>query len=449
MQEIEDFLSRTAKLCESDKTEGQSEVGQEFRQDDTWEHLMDQETNASCNGAAKSEDCNHELEVESTEEMSDRKQRSENQGFPSRFAVEHIVDCVNQNCDSRIIDKYADINHLISETASMKTEKIVRSDIDYFKNVENTENETINDIGLDRETKDKVTFSRRARSLDSGLSAPSLSRSPIKIVGTDTDEEVIANVPKNVSEEAAQSQAAAFYLSESLLRGQTGSVNISEQQEIHNTLAMNALKAVNNSENEFASKDIDLGKDFPNREIVQRRARSLGNDLYRGGTALPKESLCSFDNYPNQELENGVRLSEEIKANTSVTDIVRNREDSRVADSSALDKLFAKLPPLSVYGRSNSQDSSLSEDSFEGIEDSGVESDFRPSYSYIDPSEQLKSLLGIKPQGNMNVRENNGSQSRSVNAGSGSLQGGKDLKKILKPDDVRPVGRGIITRACK
>ena len=411
MQEIEDFLGRTATLYGSEGPDNQSGAG--ALQDDATELLIDQCTASSDDGATSSE------KVTTTQDRRDGELKlgSHNQDFSSMFIDDHRTNCIMQNLAPRAIDKHSGIDHLRSDTASVEE---FCSDIGHFKTVANTENETITATGLDTETKEKVTTSRRVRSLDSGLYALSLTRSPIRVVGTDTDQEVTANVPNNMRKETTRSRAATFFLSESLQQEQ--SVNISEysNREIQNHVEMSAATHRNTTENELVSNDIEL-KQAPSMEVVQRRARSLGNDLCLGATPLQKERICSLDNVPYQGIENDVMFKREVKTHSSENDIRKNTENCRETDSSVLDKLFAKLPALNVYDRSNSQDSSLSEDSFEGIEDSGVESDFRPSYSHIDPqaSEQLKSLLGIKPQAIMrDVRDNPDSQSRAIKADS-------------------------------
>ena len=476
MQEIEDFLCQTAnsasgiatELCEPEDQETRSGVGdKELILDGTRERLVARETDSNEYElmGARGKDFIFKSEIESAEEeMRDRKdngldQRSGNQAFASRSRVDQETVYVTCNHNSCNVEGSVGINHAISDTESVETERFVSTTDGHFGNTENIENKMVSDGNLDRETEAKVIFTRRVKSLDSGLTALNLTRSPIQIVGTDTEQEVTAEVPKNVNNEAARPHAATFYLTDSLKLGQGDFENISEsvEMEVQNTLAANALKTLETSDSEHG-KDLDLGKGYVKGEVVQRRARSTGSDLYREGSALPKESLCSFDekqfnfdSNPNQELKSVVRPKEETIPDKEI-EIQRNTPDSRLADSSVLDALFAKLPPLSSFDRSNSQDSSLSDDSFEGIDDSGVESDFRPNYSLVDPqaSEQLKSLLGIKPQASVNnVIVTNGSQSKNVNAGSGSLQGLKDFKKRLNTDEVRAVGRGMFTRARK
>ena len=118
------------------------------------------------------------------------------------------------------------------------------------------------------------------------------------------------------------------------------------------------------------------------------------------------------------------------KVGTGNTDHRERQKNSttseKCSESLRLEALFAKLPPVSSIQRTNSQDSSLSEDSGEGVDDSGVESDFllrsNSEHSYnrhilMEQSQKLKSMLGI----GSNARFSQVVQERGGNVGTGQV----------------------------
>ena len=147
------------------------------------------------------------------------------------------------------------------------------------------------------------------------------------------------------------------------------------------------------------------------RDIVNW-AKSVDKEIPTAECPISEAGLCYCHAAKVRELQEKKDVEYEhvvnSKVGTSNTDHRERRKNSttseKCSESLTLEALFAKLPPVSSIKRTNSQDSSLSEDSGEGVDDSGVESDFflrsNSEHSYnrhvlMEQSQKLKSILGI------------------------------------------------------
>ena len=169
------------------------------------------------------------------------------------------------------------------------------------------------------------------------------------------------------------------------------------------------------------------------RDIV-KWAKSVDKEIPTAECPISEAGICychatkvrEFQEKKDVEYEHVVNS----KVGTSNTDHRERQKNSttseKCSESLRLEALFAKLPPVSSIQRTNSQDSSLSEDSGEGVDDSGVESDFllrsNSEHSYnrhilMEQSQKLKSMLGI----GSNARFSQVVQERGGNVGTGQV----------------------------
>ena len=164
----------------------------------------------------------------------------------------------------------------------------------------------------------------------------------------------------------------------------------------------------------LVENDINVNEENQKFRDIVNWAKSVDKEIQMPTAECPisEAGLCychatqlrEFQEKKDVEYENVVNS----KVGTGNTDHRERQKNSttseKCSESVTLEALFAKLRPVSSIKRTNSQDSSLSEDSGEVVDDSGVESDFflrsNSEHSYnrhilMDQSQKLKSILGI------------------------------------------------------
>lgn len=460
MQEIEDFLSKTARNAGSIATDlFESGSVEEIlsKLDETGERKIDyiKEKHVAQCGEEKLiiEENSKKLEQESNSTEMRLTEYPEGSEY-KRLGNKSFLHDAFSACDQQIVGQDHCIRqNFSSDTDIVVTEKLVRSQ---ELNMESSENCEIKSVRYTNSgEQDRSITSKRGKSFDSALSSLTLSRSPIICVDSEkTGGEFPAKVANTVSENTNK-KVATFFLTESPELGLANTSKSSERLQLDN--------------------QDKLGENCSaNHDTIKRQVRSLDSYLCEADPTALHSALYSCE---EDDLSLEKNCSTSLKTvkrqmESEETDIVLGTRQIRAVDqkreeSLALEALFAKLPPVSSFERSNSQDSSLSEDSYEGIDDSGVESDFRPNLknfsqsSLQEHSEHLKSILGIKSNAG-EIGGNSGSDVHGANLHYPNIvfnQGFKNFKKPVnnalskQEDSVRYVGRraqlSILSRACK
>lgn len=267
------------------------------------------------------------------------------------------------------------------------------------------------DCVQDRDIKRQVVkqSNKRVRSLDSA----NLSFS--QIVHVDSEEfenNVGAETAVNIKD-LTHSPVASFYLTESpkveINEIDKAAEVTLESFQIHDTeVNHNLSKTDQRLGNVLEYRNISKGvHENKSDDCVKRRTRSADSDLFKTNSLELNSEADPYDskhyNHNQNDIDNqhdyiikpGAKGQIDLPENTVVNE--------KLNEALALETLFANLPPLTSFERSNSRESSLSDNSVEGVDDSGVESDFllrsdrssgfQPSLQ--DHSDQLKQMLGI------------------------------------------------------
>ena len=377
MQEIEDFLSQTA-------------------------------TNANSNAETLSQSGRHEEIISETE--------SEN------FEVERNEEKLNQSRNEKMLSKLIIENQKSVEIpGDFSSDEHVMSESEY---VDNSVSKELRDDAIKVDNTKYFVSDTEQSENESRIKYMTLNQNYLEEV---TDDFLITDsrLGKQVLDDIRRVQSPDG--SQTLTQSSMTNLSQVQQDETGEQKEFQVVKKKHLIKEEKAQK----------LEDVIKWTESANNEFGLVDYPISDSEDCYCDVPQVQGEQNMDAQYERVvksKINVNINNQVENEKNTgtsqKSAESLALESLFAKLPPISSFQRTNSQDSSLSEDSGEGIDDSGVESDFflrsksRQSHnrrSLEEHSQELKSILGI---GAKTVC------SQAVSASSGHMSSEERLKSF-------------------